>query len=318
VNAAGAADSHNKLLLLGTRNLQAISHRIAQLVGGGTSGAGDRIIPFHCATPPPLQAYRKGVIAATLGMLAEEDAGIVDAEFRAMDEGIPTVSIKLQAPADWGAAMFVWEVATALTCSLLRVNPFHPSETDRGSNRLLRVVEDLAAHRELPALRPRALANGLQLYAEGETRYQISTLNVFEALRSFFELRRANSYIAIHGFIDGNDPTVQSALLRLRDKLTSAPDIPVALTAGTRALHCFDERYNGQHPSNALFLILTTETACDLDIPGAGYTFGQLRMAFAWRNSRCCNRANSVSCAFISLPASKAASPNSNSSFTRP
>jgi hypothetical protein len=111
VNAAGAADSHNKLLLLGTRNLQAISHRIAQLVGGGTSGAGVRIIPFHYATPPPLQAYRKGVIAATLGMLAEEDAGIVDAEFRAMDEGIPTVSIKLQAPADWGAAMFVWEVA---------------------------------------------------------------------------------------------------------------------------------------------------------------------------------------------------------------
>ena len=46
--------------------------------------------------------------------------------------------------------MFVWEVATALACSLLRVNPFDPPDARGGSNGLLEIVEDLAADHEFP------------------------------------------------------------------------------------------------------------------------------------------------------------------------
>jgi transaldolase / glucose-6-phosphate isomerase len=34
-------------------------------------------------------------------------------------------------------------------------------------------------------------------------------------------------------------------------------------------------------PSRGLFLILTTEPAEDIGVPGAGYTFGQLQLALA-------------------------------------
>jgi hypothetical protein len=186
---AGAGDSHGRLLLLGTKSVQAATHRIAQLVGGSTSRAGQRIIACSGAFHRNVEAYREGAIAVALAMCGDDDADIQDAESRMLDQGVPTVSIKLQTPADIGGSILVWEVATALPCSLLGVNPIASPNRRCGSNRSLAIVENLAARCALPALRPRALEKGLQLYAEGETRLQISTLNFSEALRTFFELR---------------------------------------------------------------------------------------------------------------------------------
>jgi hypothetical protein len=59
-----------------------------------------------------------------LAMCGDDDAGIQDAESQMFDQGVPTVSIKLQTPADIGGSIFVWEVATALACSLMGVNSF--------------------------------------------------------------------------------------------------------------------------------------------------------------------------------------------------
>jgi glucose-6-phosphate isomerase len=66
----------------------------------------------------------------------------------------------------------------------------------------------------------------------------------------------------------------------MRDELASALDIPVMLNIRSRARHCFNESPTN-FASDGLFLIVTAEAACDIAIPGAGYTFGQLQMAFA-------------------------------------
>jgi transaldolase / glucose-6-phosphate isomerase len=278
--AAGASDSHNKLLLHGAMSLQPVTHRIAHLVARSTSVGGRGIVPFNASVPFGMEAYRKGAIAVRLSMYGDEDASTQNSEFNAVDDDLPTVSIQLQTPADLGGEMFVWQVATALACSSLGVNPFDQPDARGGSNGSLAAVEDLAAGREFPTTRPRVVEKGLELYAEGDTRLEISTLNFTEALRTFFELRRANSYIAILCFSDGHDPAVQSAFVRMRDELASALDIPVMLNIGTRARHCFSESRTSS-ASNGLFLIVTAEAACDMAIPGAGYTFGQLQMAFA-------------------------------------
>jgi hypothetical protein len=66
----------------------------------------------------------------------------------------------------------------------------------------------------------------------------------------------------------------------LREQLAERLGMPVSLSAGPRYLRNFEQAYKGG-PSKGLFLILTAEPAWDLNVPGAGYTFGQLQLALA-------------------------------------
>jgi glucose-6-phosphate isomerase len=141
-------------------------------------------------------------------------------------------------------------------------------------------VEGLAAHARLPAKTARVRERDIELYAEGETRQQISTLSLSEALRTFFEQRPADGYLAIIPFFSGSIPGSQETLRRLREELSSVLEVPVLVSSGPRYLHYFEKVYKGG-PSKGIFLMLTAEATQDLAIPGAGYTFGKLQLALA-------------------------------------
>jgi transaldolase/glucose-6-phosphate isomerase len=66
--AAGALEGHDKLLLLGTKSLEATTHRLAQLVGASTCKEGQGLVPIGGAAPGQLGAYRQGAMAAAATM----------------------------------------------------------------------------------------------------------------------------------------------------------------------------------------------------------------------------------------------------------
>ena len=104
-------------------------------------------------------------------------------------------------------------------------------------------------------------------------------MNLSEALRTFFDARKPDGYLAVITFAGGK-PSTDAALGRLREKLESKLGIPVLLSSGPRYLRYFEQVYKGG-PPKGLFLIITSEATEDLAIPGAGYTFGQLQLALA-------------------------------------
>ena len=278
--AAAVVEGHDKLLFLTTKSVEASTLRVGQLVGTSISKQGRGLIPITGAKPRSLEAYRQGATAITLTMQGDDDTQVRAAEAQWRNEGVPFVSISLETAAQLGAGVFKWEVATALACTLLDVNPFDEPDTHAGKEKSAEIVEGLAAHGELPIRKARVRERDIELYAEGETRQQISTLSLGEALRTFFELRRPHSYLAMITFVGGSSPLVRAALSRLREQLADRLNIPVLLSAGPRYLHYFEQVYKGG-PSEGLFLIFTGAPSEDLAIPGAGYTFGQLQMALA-------------------------------------
>ena len=277
--AAGAIEGHDKLLLLSTKSLHASTHRIGQLVGTSTSKGGQGLIPIGEGLPRPLDVYQRGCIAAVLTLRGDDDAQVKESENQLKRAGVPTVSIELNTPAELGAELFKWEIATALACALLNVNPFDEPDAEAGKERSAEILEGLVAKGELPSGKVRVRERGIELYAEGETRQQISTLSLSDALRTFFELRDPDGYLAIITFVGGSD-SVDASLGHLREQLASKLGIPVLLSAGPRYLHYFEQVYKGG-PSKGIFLILTSEPVDDIAIPGAGYTFGQLQLALA-------------------------------------
>jgi glucose-6-phosphate isomerase len=277
--AAGALDGNHKLLLLGTKSTHNLTHRIGQLVGASMCKNGHGLLPV-CDEPPKwLEIYRQGFSAAILAMRDDDNSEVNEFETLLRRVGLPTVSIEINNPDELGAETFKWEIATALACVPLNVNPFDEPDVQESRGRVSSLLEKLSTKRQWPARTARVREKGSELYAEAETRLQISTLNLSEALRTFLEAREADGYLAIITYA-GNHPATDAALGRLREQLASRLQIPVLLSSGPRYLRNFEQVYKGG-PSRGLFLILTTEPAEDIGIPGAGYTFGQLQLALA-------------------------------------
>src|SRR6202030_172768 len=158
--------------------------------------------------------------------------------------GLPTVSIEINNPDELGAETFKWEIATALACVPLNVSPFDERDVQENRGRVSTILEILSTKRQWPARTARVREKGIELYAEAGTRLQISTLNLFEALRTFLAAREADGYLAIITYA-GSKPETDAALGRLREQLVARLGIPVSLSAGPRYLRNFEQVYKG-------------------------------------------------------------------------
>lgn len=195
------------------------------------------------------------------------------------EAGIPTVVIEMNGPEELAAELFKWEIATALACSQLGVDPFHDPDIREGRTRAAQILEQMTTKRQGQSSTVRVREGDVELYAEGETRRRVSTLNITEALRTFFSLRHREGYVALLPFL--NNGGVNKLLLRrICEKLESFLETPVLITPGPRYVHSVGQVYLGG-PPKGLFLLLTADPAKDLAIPGADYSFGQLQLALA-------------------------------------
>ena len=212
-------------------------------------------------------------------MRGAEDPELATTESVLRQYKVPTVTVEMNGPEDLGAEMFRWEIATALACSLLEVNPFDEPDVQEGRGRVSALLDEYVAKKMWPARTARVREKGIELYAEGEMRQHISTLSLSEGLRTFLQAMPSGGYLAIITFASSSGET-EAALGRIREHLASSRGIPVLLSSGPRYLRYFEQVYKGG-PDKGLFLMLTSESTADVAIPGAGYTFGQLQMALA-------------------------------------
>jgi len=277
--AAAEVSGNDRLLLLSSKSLQASTYRIAQLVGASTSKGGRGLIPVCGGLPGVNEELLRGCVAAVLRMRGVEDGDLASTEAVLKQHRVPTVSVEMTGPEDLGAEMFQWEVATALVCSLLEVNPFDEPDVQEGRQRVSVILDEYVAKKMWPPRTARVCEKGIELYAEGEMRQHISTLSLSEALRTFLEAMPTGGYLAIITFASTTNET-EAPLARIREHLASSRGIPVLLSSGPRYLRYFEQVYKGG-PDKGLFLMLTSESTADVAIPGAGYTFGQLQMALA-------------------------------------
>lgn len=212
-------------------------------------------------------------------MRGTEDEELATTEATLKHYKVPSVTVEMDGPEDLSAELFQWEIATALACSLLEVNPFDEPDVRDGRERVSALLDEYVAKKMWPQRTARVREKAIELYAEGEMRQHISTLSLAEALRTFLEAMPTGGYLAIITF-GGGDSETEAALGRIRKHLASNHGIPVLLSSGPRYLRYFEQVYKGG-PDKGLFLMLTGESKADVTIPGAGYTFGQLQMALA-------------------------------------
>ncbi len=277
--AAAETEGLDRLVFFGPDSLKPVARRIGYLVAASTCKREHGIIPIFGRQSYELAMLQQGCFVAILKMAGEEKLELGRRYDELREAGVPVVTIELSGPEEFAVELFKWEIATALTCSQLGVNPFHDPDIRESRTTAVQILEQMATKRQSPPPTVRVREGEIELYAEGETRQQISTLNMTEVLRTFFGLRHPEGYIALLPFLkDGEAPKI--VFRRIRERLESTLGIPVLVTPGPRYIHAIGQVYMGG-PTKGLFLLLTAAPAKDLAIPGADYSFGQLQLALA-------------------------------------
>ena len=195
------------------------------------------------------------------------------------DAGVPMVEIELRHPTDFAAEIFKWEVATALACVAMGLNPFHDGHTQENLGIPAERLENIANKRLSLKPAARVTQNSLSLYADGRTRRMISNLSLRDALRTFLQQRNRDSYIAILPFFKPI-PEYIDILQDLRDRMRYGLGMPVQVLSGPRYIYTLGKMYK-EGPANGIFIMITAEPCEDVAIPGADYTFGEVHLALA-------------------------------------
>jgi len=277
--AASAQDGSDRLVFFGQDNLRPVLQRIGCLVAASTCAARRGIIPIFARTAGSFETLEKDSLYVYVKMGAAEHPELEQRYEKLREAGQPLITINLSGPEEFAAELFKWEMATALACSLLEVNPFHEPDLQDRRTKVAKLLERLSSREHWPPLTVRVREADLELYAEGETRRELSTLSLAEALRTFFALRRPNGFLALLPFMNLN-ATRAASIDRICAQLESKLKTPVLVTEGPRYLYTVGQLYS-DGPPKGLVILLTANPEKDLVVPGADYTFGQIQVAMA-------------------------------------
>jgi glucose-6-phosphate isomerase len=190
--------------------------------------------------------------------------------------GQPVVTIEMADRSDLSQEFFRWEIATAAAGAVLGINAFdqpNVQESKDNTNRLLRLVEEEGS---LPEEKPTVTEGLLSLYDKEDAR----PTGIAEGLTRFLRSQISpGDYIAILAYL--TEETATDVILEnIRQTLQSKLKIATTMGYGPRYLHSTGQLHKGG-PNTGIFLLLTTDTTDDINIPGKPYTFGVLRQAQA-------------------------------------
>jgi transaldolase/glucose-6-phosphate isomerase len=276
VMGAFAKNGRDKLTFVIDRELAAFGPWVEQLIAESTGKHGVGVVPVDGEPLGAVAAYGNDrvFVRITLAGSAGPDPSIgsnVDARLAELAvAGHPVIRIPVESRIDIGAEFVRWEVATALSGVVLRIDPFDQPN-----------VEEAKAN-------TRAVIAGFESGQEAETGSSALDVTVEAALTAALETHlgklAANGYASIQAYV-AQTPERDAALNRIRTQLRDGTHRATTVGYGPRLLHSTGQLHKGGAPIG-WFLQLVSEHPEDLEIPGKAYTFGQLIDAQAIGDAR--------------------------------
>ncbi len=281
--AAAVESGYHRLIVRAPEKLMPLARRLAHLVGCSTCKNDTGIVPFLEVHLADGNLEKSRYTICNISMTGEPSLDFPDSV-------TPAILFALGSAEEIPAKVFEWEIATALACSLLEVNPFEDADYSDGRDASMQYVEQISVQKQFSIARPRIVEGSLALYVEGDLRHEVSSLNLEHALSSVFNLCVADGYCVFLNYL-WHFPEAKAALTECANELSAHLSVPVQVAPGPRYLHLTGQSYKGG-PRGGVAFLLTCDATERIEIPGAGYTFGDLRIALALGDFDAMNRRN--------------------------
>ena len=243
---AAAQAGRDKCTLVLPEGVAAFGGWVEQLIAESTGKRGTGILPVAGEPLGPPAVYGDDRLFVALYDPGEGDHEGLEALQRA---GHPVVTLPFAGPAQLGGEFFRWEFATAVAGHVLGIHPFDQPNVQQAKDATARILDGAAVDAATPPLD--------------------------ELLASVGE----GDYIALQAFLprtEAHAAALQAARVRLRDRYRVATTVGF----GPRFLHSTGQLHKGG-AANGVFIQIAGEDRDDLAIPGAPYSFGQLKQAQA-------------------------------------
>lgn len=251
-----AESGRDKLTVLSSKGLAPFGDWAEQLVAESTGKEESGVVPVVGEPLEAVQHYGEDRFFTALFPDFTEKKDLNEKFSEVKETGHPGLAFNLASPEDLGGEFFRWEMATAIACSLLKINAFDQPDVQAAKDRTNALLKRLDSGHSLSV--PKEPAGSLE---------------------AFWESLKTGDYVGILAFLPDRPP-IRLALTKLQTEIRRSTKAAVTLGFGPRYLHSTGQLHKGG-PDNGAFLVLTAEPENDLPVPGEKYTFGQLELAQA-------------------------------------
>jgi glucose-6-phosphate isomerase len=262
----------DKLTLVTSKEIASLGLWIEQLVAESTGKEGKGIVPVAGEAVGDVADYGSDRVFVNITVGAGEAA--INAKLTALESsGFPVVHQQLSGPLDLGATFFVWEFATAVASSLLKIDAFDQPNVQESKDNTKRLLGEFVAHGALPQQAPVVEDGALKLYSEDKTLG--TTLDAVVA--AHLKKVHAGDYVAITQYFV-ETPEAEALVQQLRLAVRAKTHAATTTGYGPRFLHSTGQLHKGGG-NNGVFLQLTSQDAKDVAIPREPFGFSVLKQA---------------------------------------
>lgn len=277
--AALAAKGRDKVTFVTSPGIETFGLWAEQLLAESTGKEGKGLIPVDGEPLGEPLSYADDRVFVFLRLVGAANAGL-DRRLDALEKtGQPVIRFDLQDVYDVGAEFFRWEFAMAAAGSLLSIDPFDQPNVQESKENTQRVL-DRGFLAETPAYED-------ERYVLNSTIDFGSKHDLEGIFRALLGAVRTGDYLALMAYLPetaDNQEALQDVRLVVRDRLK----IATTLGYGPRFLHSTGQLHKGG-PDRLIGLQITSEDNQDAAIPGASFSFGELKRAQAlgdWQSLR--------------------------------
>ena len=199
---------------------------------------------------------------------------------------IPTLEFCLNDVYKLSSYFLIWEYATTFLGYLLKVNPFDQPDVQatKTSTRLL--LEELMSHggsKKNSAFK--ATSDGT-LFAKSDFDVDQNSIiddeldSLDHALEAFFRTLHRGNYFVFAAYLPFTGEARRKQLEIIRNEVANRISIPACLEIGPRYLHSTGQLYKGGFEGGS-YLIVSSDEQNDLQVPGRGFSLGDVQMCEA-------------------------------------
>ena len=248
---------------------------LEQLVAESSGKQGKGIIPVAQEPLAEIDKYGRDRFFVYLHSIGENTAFCNSLR----KAGQAVVELEVSSPNDLGGQFYLWEVAIAIACSIMKVNAFNQPDVQDNKNRTIKKIEGYRKDKKLMDCEPKAIIGPVKIFGS-ENLKKRSTSSVNELIFSYLnETVKETDYVAINAYLPRNPETITD-LTKLRTQILEKFGVATTLGFGPRFLHSTGQLHKGG-PNNGVFIQITADGEEDLDIPNEGITFNILERAQA-------------------------------------
>ncbi len=258
-----ACVGRDKITFLLSSSLTPLGAWIEQLIAESTGKEGTGIVPIIGEAMQDAMTYSHDRLFVFITMASEDyDEQQVN---ELMAAGHPVIKIVLNDRYDLGAELFRWEMATAVACYFLGVNPFDQPNVESAKALARQMISSYQRTNQLPDAEPTAVVDDIKIWSAKP----VNGMN--EAIRQLMDQAnlghngRGRSYVAIQAFLAPTAET-DAALQKLRTAIQQKYQLATTVGYGPRFLHSTGQLHKGD-AGNGLFIQITAAGDEDAFIP---------------------------------------------------